>query len=138
MSFLELPRCIEISSEHAADSTNAVSTIFERTRQPMSPHLGSVAGTDAKDLSTVDPTPMVFVLTQRCVACAQGGELLSLRYDLTVPFARYVAVNAIGNIKRYHIGKVYRRDQPQLTRGRFRCGVNMNAESVGEGAAAAV
>ena len=50
----------------------------------------------------------------------QGGELLSLRYDLTVPFARYVAVNAIGNIKRYHIGKVYRRDQPQLTRGRFR------------------
>lgn len=50
----------------------------------------------------------------------QGGELLSLRYDLTVPFARYVAVNAIGNIKRYHIGKVYRRDQPQLNRGRFR------------------
>jgi hypothetical protein len=54
-------------------------------------------------------------------ACLQGGELLSLRYDLTVPFARYVAVNAIGNIKRYHIGKVYRRDQPQLARGRFRC-----------------
>uniref|UniRef100_A0A7S3QSI3 Histidine--tRNA ligase, cytoplasmic n=1 Tax=Dunaliella tertiolecta TaxID=3047 RepID=A0A7S3QSI3_DUNTE len=50
----------------------------------------------------------------------QGGELLSLRYDLTVPFARYVAVNSVGNIKRYHIGKVYRRDQPQMTRGRFR------------------
>jgi len=45
---------------------------------------------------------------------------LSLRYDLTVPFARYVAVNNVGNIKRYHIGKVYRRDQPQLNRGRFR------------------
>lgn len=59
-----------------------------------------------------------------CLCCVplQGGELLSLRYDLTVPFARYVAVNAIGNIKRYHIGKVYRRDQPQLARGRFRCG----------------
>jgi len=40
----------------------------------------------------------------------QGGELLSLRYDLTVPFARYLAVNKITNIKRYHIGKVYRRD----------------------------
>lgn len=49
-----------------------------------------------------------------------GGEILSLRYDLTVPFARYVAVNNVGNIKRYHIGKVYRRDQPQMTRGRFR------------------
>eukprot|EP00803_Ostreobium_quekettii_P009552 evm.model.scf_85EXC.10 EVM.evm.TU.scf_85EXC.10 scf_85EXC:64372-67395(+) len=50
----------------------------------------------------------------------QGGEVLSLRYDLTVPFARFVALHAVGNIKRYHIGKVYRRDQPQMTRGRFR------------------
>lgn len=49
-----------------------------------------------------------------------GGEILSLRYDLTVPFARYVAVHNVGNIKRYHIGKVYRRDQPQMNRGRFR------------------
>ena len=30
----------------------------------------------------------------------QGGELLSLRYDLTVPFARYVAQRGISNIKR--------------------------------------
>lgn len=36
----------------------------------------------------------------------QGGELLALRYDLTVPFARYLAVNAVGNIKRFHIAKV--------------------------------
>jgi len=50
----------------------------------------------------------------------QGGELLSLRYDLTVPFARYMAVNSFPSIKRYHIGKVYRRDQPQMNKGRFR------------------
>ncbi|ESO08078.1 hypothetical protein HELRODRAFT_156647 [Helobdella robusta] len=50
----------------------------------------------------------------------QGGEVLSLRYDLTVPFARYVAMNKIQNIKRYHIAKVYRRDNPAMTRGRFR------------------
>ncbi|KAL5964737.1 Histidine--tRNA ligase [Taenia solium] len=50
----------------------------------------------------------------------QGGELLSLRYDLTVPFARYVAMNKIMSIKRYQIGKVYRRDQPAINRGRFR------------------
>ncbi len=50
----------------------------------------------------------------------QGGELLALRYDLTVPFARFLALNAVGNIKRFHIGKVYRRDQPALTRGRYR------------------
>ncbi len=42
----------------------------------------------------------------------QGGELLSLRYDLTVPFARYVASKNILAIKRFHIAKVYRRDNP--------------------------
>lgn len=50
----------------------------------------------------------------------QGGELASLRYDLTVPFARFVATNNIANIKRYHIAKVYRRDQPAMTKGRMR------------------
>ena len=47
----------------------------------------------------------------------QGGEILSLRYDLTVPFARYVAMNKIVNMKRYHIARVYRRDNPAITRG---------------------
>ncbi len=50
----------------------------------------------------------------------QGGEILSLRYDLTVPFARYCATNGVTNIKRYHMAKVYRRDQPAMNRGRFR------------------
>ncbi|XP_078682504.1 histidine--tRNA ligase, cytoplasmic-like isoform X2 [Branchiostoma floridae x Branchiostoma belcheri] len=50
----------------------------------------------------------------------QGGEILSLRYDLTVPFARYLAMNKINSIKRYHIAKVYRRDNPAMTRGRYR------------------
>lgn len=71
----------------------------------------------------------------------QGGELLSLRCkrylllwlffelflmiflstdDLTVPFARFLAMNTVGNIKRYHMAKVYRRDNPQITKGRYR------------------
>lgn len=50
----------------------------------------------------------------------QGGEILALRYDLTVPFARYCAMNKITNIKRYHIAKVYRRDNPSIARGRLR------------------
>ncbi|CAN6804102.1 unnamed protein product [Brassica oleracea] len=48
----------------------------------------------------------------------QGGELCSLRYDLTVPFARYCAMNGISSIKRYQIAKVYRRDNP--SHGRYR------------------
>ncbi|ORY82402.1 histidyl-tRNA synthetase [Leucosporidium creatinivorum] len=52
----------------------------------------------------------------------QGGELCSLRYDLTVPFARFLAINGsqYPNIKRYHIAKVYRRDQPAMSKGRMR------------------
>lgn len=50
----------------------------------------------------------------------QGGEILSLRYDLTVPFARYVAMNKISVIKRYQIAKVYRRDNPAIAKGRYR------------------
>jgi histidyl-tRNA synthetase len=51
----------------------------------------------------------------------QGGELTSLRYDLTVPFARYLAMNPdVKHMKRYAIDKVYRRDQPAMGKGRKR------------------
>jgi histidyl-tRNA synthetase len=48
----------------------------------------------------------------------QDGELLALRYDLTVPFARWMAMNNTRIIKRFQIGKVYRRDH--IARGRMR------------------
>ncbi|XP_006156286.1 probable histidine--tRNA ligase, mitochondrial isoform X1 [Tupaia chinensis] len=50
----------------------------------------------------------------------QGGELLSLRYDLTVPFARYLAMNKVKKMKRYHVGKVWRRENPTIVQGRYR------------------
>lgn len=50
----------------------------------------------------------------------QGGEILSMRYDLTVPLARYLAMGKVSNIKRFHIAKVYRRDNPAMTKGRYR------------------
>jgi histidyl-tRNA synthetase len=51
----------------------------------------------------------------------QGGELCALRYDLTVPFARWLAMNkSVKQIKRFQIGKVYRRDQPAPGQGRMR------------------
>ncbi|UYV64272.1 HARS [Cordylochernes scorpioides] len=46
---------------------------------------------------------------------------LSLRYDLTVPLARYLAHSQPElPFIRYHIGRVYRRDKPYITRGRLR------------------
>lgn len=39
---------------------------------------------------------------------------------MTVPLARYLAMNKINSIKRYHIAKVYRRDSPSIAQGRLR------------------
>jgi len=63
----------------------------------------------------------------------QGGEEISLRYDLTVPLARFMAVHNLTQIKRYQIGKAYRRDQPQKTRGRFREFLQCDFDIVGSG-----
>ncbi|KAK5071777.1 Cytoplasmic and mitochondrial histidine tRNA synthetase [Lithohypha guttulata] len=64
----------------------------------------------------------------------QGGELLSLRYDLTVPFARWLAMNPNSDTdNRFAIGKVYRRDQPAIAKGRMRefwqCDIDFNGPS---------
>ena len=62
----------------------------------------------------------------------QGGEKCALRYDLTVPFARYVAKNKIDQIKRYQIGRVYRRDRPSINKGRYREFYQMDFDIVGQ------
>ncbi len=62
----------------------------------------------------------------------QGGEMLALRYDLTVPFARYLALKNISNIKRFHVAKVYRRDNPQISKGRFREFYQMDFDIAGQ------
>ncbi len=51
----------------------------------------------------------------------KGDTDLALRFDLTVPLARYVVMHQndiVFPFKRYHIGKVYRGERPQ--KGRFR------------------
>lgn len=45
---------------------------------------------------------------------------LFLRYDQTLPFARFVLNNRLMSYKRYQVGKVFRRDNPHLANGRFR------------------
>lgn len=60
----------------------------------------------------------------------QGGELLSLRYDLTVPLSRHVVCNSVSNLRRYQIGKVWRRDQP--AKGRYREFTQADYDIVGD------
>jgi histidyl-tRNA synthetase len=51
----------------------------------------------------------------------QGSEQLALRYDHTVPLARYLAMSG-GTVqgKIWQVGKVYRRDNPVMSKGRMR------------------
>ncbi|MEM3781808.1 MAG: histidine--tRNA ligase [Candidatus Micrarchaeaceae archaeon] len=48
------------------------------------------------------------------------GEEAGLRYDFTVPMSRYVALNKniVLPFKRYQIGPIWRRDEPQFMRSR--------------------
>ena len=65
----------------------------------------------------------------------KGDSDLSLRFDLTVPLAKYVAMN-YGQLtfpfRRYQIGKVYRGERAQ--RGRFREFYQADIDIIGDGA----
>ena len=47
-------------------------------------------------------------------------EEATMRFDLTVPFARYLAQRHVEEITRYQIGAVYRKDNCHVSKGRFR------------------
>ncbi|MBR5245726.1 MAG: histidine--tRNA ligase [Clostridia bacterium] len=65
----------------------------------------------------------------------KGDSDLALRFDLTVPLAKYVALN-YGQLnfpfRRYQIGKVYRGERAQ--RGRFREFYQADIDIIGDGA----
>lgn len=64
----------------------------------------------------------------------KGDTDLSMRFDLTVPLAKFVAQN-YGNLqfpfRRYQIGKVYRGERPQ--KGRFREFYQADIDIIGDG-----
>lgn len=66
-----------------------------------------------------------------------GGRDVSLRFDLTVPFARFVAEHReeiYFPFKRYHIAKVWRGEKPQ--QGRYREFVQCDFDIIGSDSAA--
>ncbi len=65
---------------------------------------------------------------------ARGDSDLALRFDLTVPLAKYVALNYASlafPFRRYQIGKVYRGERAQ--RGRFREFYQADIDIIGDG-----
>jgi histidyl-tRNA synthetase len=61
-----------------------------------------------------------------------GGRDVALRFDLTIPFARFAAqhIGTLGTpFKRYHVGPVWRAEKPQ--RGRYREFVQCDFDTIG-------
>ncbi|MEE9394573.1 MAG: histidine--tRNA ligase [Planctomycetota bacterium] len=63
----------------------------------------------------------------------KGGKTLGLRFDLTVPLSRLVAMRPELTLpfKRYQIQPVYRGDRPQPAQGRFREFYQCDVDTVG-------
>lgn len=59
-------------------------------------------------------------------------EISSLRYDMTVPLVRHILMNNINKLKRYTIGKVYRREQISKKINRLREFHQADFDFVGE------
>lgn len=84
------------------------------------------AGFVAIDTPTIEKSEILFAKAggeteKQVYRFSKGDNDLSLRFDLTVPFARYVSEHygdLIFPFKRYQIGKVYRGERAQ--KGRYR------------------
>ncbi len=62
------------------------------------------------------------------------GEPVAMRFDLTVPFARLIAQypGELGlPFRRYHIGPVFRADEPSIAIGRFRQFIQFDIDAAG-------
>jgi histidyl-tRNA synthetase len=79
------------------------------------------SGLDGVDLKSKTPGQLASLVSEK-----------GLRYDLTVPLARYVVMNRnelVFPFKRYHIDKVWRADRPQ--KGRYREFYQCDADVIG-------
>ena len=98
------------------------------------PHIERMEVLTGKGAGSDEVLRQIFEVTNK------GGEAgkLALRFDLTVPFARFVAkhVNELGTpFKRYAIGSVFRGERP--AKGRFREFTQCDFDTVGTESAVA-
>lgn len=59
------------------------------------------------------------------------SEQCTLRYDQTMSFARFAKQRKLKKMRRYALGPVFRRDQPNMSRGRFRQFLQCDYDNLG-------
>ena len=89
-------------------------------------------GDDTKLIFDIVPDPGTLSLcTESGGSSLSNKEQTSLRYDLTIPFTRFCLMNSIQKGSYYQIGKVFRKDVINQSKGRFREFVQCDYDIVG-------
>ncbi len=99
----------------------------------------SLYGFTALDTPVIESAPVLLAkgggeTEKQIYRFTKGDSDLALRFDLTVPLAKYVALNYASlafPFRRYQIGKVYRGERAQ--RGRFREFYQADIDIIGDG-----
>lgn len=78
---------------------------------------------------------------QMFIVTVPAEDPVGMRFDLTVPFARFIAQHHPQQVRlpfrRYHLGPVFRADDPQPEQGRFRQFTQLDIDIAGTSAIAA-
>lgn len=116
---------------------NTIKKVYERfgfdpLDTPAVEFMNTLLGDDQGDEESAKMIFQTRRLRGRTVAGSEETDELALRFDLTVPLARYVAAHS-GQLpqpfKRYQVGKVWRGEKPQ--RGRFCEFMQFDLDTVG-------
>ncbi len=127
------PRTLKGFRDYLPDAMLARETLIDTARQVYRSYGFSPIDTPALEYSEIllgkggdESDKQLFRFTD------QGDRDVSMRFDLTVPFARFTAqhLNDLGMpFKRYHIGTVWRAEKPQ--KGRYREFMQCDFDTIG-------
>ena len=131
---LTKPRTLSGFAEFMPNEQIAFNRILDAIRQSYEQFAFTPLDTPVLELSEVLLAKAGGETEKQIYSFQKGDNNLSMRFDLTVPLAKYVAMHA-GQLtfpfRRYQIGKVYRGERPQ--KGRYREFYQADVDIIGNG-----
>lgn len=131
---LTKPRTLSGFAEFMPNEQIAFNRILDAIRQSYEQFAFTPLDTPVLELSEVLLAKAGGETEKQIYSFQKGDHNLSMRFDLTVPLAKYVAMHA-GQLtfpfRRYQIGKVYRGERPQ--KGRYREFYQADVDIIGNG-----
>ena len=131
---LTKPRTLSGFAEFMPNEQIAFNRILDAIRKSYEQFAFTPLDTPVLELSEVLLAKAGGETEKQIYSFQKGDNNLSMRFDLTVPLAKYVAMHA-GQLtfpfRRYQIGKVYRGERPQ--KGRYREFYQADVDIIGNG-----